>query len=92
MEHQNYFIEICRFSAVALYTNYYLIINGIDKLSDQVFNALKASVGNLNESHDDVHKLVIFKRLEFMTAYLACFICSNFVPFIKSVYYHLARK
>lgn len=23
-------------SAVALYTNYYLIINGIDKLSDQV--------------------------------------------------------
>ena len=64
-------------SAVALYTNYYLIINGIDKLSDQVFNALKASVGNLNESHDDAHKLVIFKRLEFMTAYLACFICSN---------------
>lgn len=73
--------------AVGLYSNYYLVMTAINRLSDQLFNSLKATVGNLNELASKEEKIEVFKKLEFITAWLAYYISINLLvlinPFIE---------
>jgi len=62
-------------TAVGLYSNYYLIINSIQGISGQIFSALTASVGNLVSLETAEKKVDIFKKLNFLTAWLAFYIC-----------------
>lgn len=70
-------------TAVGLFSNYYLLINAVIRLSDQVFNSLKASVGNLNEMASNEKKLEVFHQLFFITGTLAYIISLNIYFFIN---------
>lgn len=51
--------------AVGLYSNYLLIINALDAISNQVFNSITASAGNLCVSSDKEQSNKIFKAILF---------------------------
>jgi len=70
-------------TAVGFFSNYYLLINAVMRLSDQVFNSLKASVGNLNALADNDRKLDVFHQLFFITGTLAYIISLNLYFFIN---------
>lgn len=77
-------------AAVGLYANYYLITDALNKIIDQVFNSVVASVGNLNASaaENDKGKLEkTFDRIFFLTAWIygfcACCLWVLFNPFIS---------
>lgn len=70
-------------TAVGFFSNYYLLINAVMRLSDQVFNSLKASVGNLNALADNDRKLDVFHQLFFITGTLAYIISLNMYFFIN---------
>lgn len=48
---------------VALYGNYIIIITGITRVSQAMFNAMGASIGNLVAEADDDHIFVVFREL-----------------------------
>ena len=50
---------------VGIYSNYVMIINMINTFMRQIFNALTASVGNLNATDDKEKSYEIYKRLLF---------------------------
>lgn len=64
---------------VGLYSNYTMIINMIKSLISSVFNALTASVGNLNAEDNKEYLYVVFNRLNFINFWLYgfLFICIN---------------
>lgn len=70
-------------AAVGLYSNYYLIINSIQRISFQMFDSLTASVGNLNTLETQEKKVEVFKKLEFMTAWLAFYTSIGFYVFLN---------
>lgn len=75
--------------AVGLYSNYYLIIDGLNRIIGQVFSSIVASVGNLNASDmSDGHKKLelVFERVFFLNFWIYGFCCCClwvlFNPFI----------
>lgn len=46
-----------------LASNYTLLVNTLDTLIKQIFNAITASVGNLNASNDKAHQYAFFRAL-----------------------------
>lgn len=72
---------------VGIYSNYTMIVNSINSILNQVFNALTASVGNLNAG-DDVEKKEFMYHILLFTAfwlYGFCTICLYVLinPFIE---------
>lgn len=61
--------------SVGIYSNYTLIINGIKSLFSQVFNSVTSSVGNLLIEKKYDKSLEIYKNIQFINFWLACF-CS----------------
>lgn len=76
--------------AVGLYSNYYLIIDALNKVISQVFNSVTASVGNLNASETAADRAKLertFERLLFMNFWIygfcSCCLWVLFNPFIS---------
>ena len=72
---------------VGLYSNYYLIINGINVVLSQVFTSMMASVGNLCATSNTEKQEEVFKSMFFLNfwMYSFCSICFLFLinPFIS---------
>lgn len=72
---------------VGLYSNYYLLINGINVILSQVFTSMMASVGNLCVTSDSEKQENVFKSMFFLNywMYSFCSICFLFLvnPFIS---------
>ena len=64
-------------TAVGLYSNYYMIINGIELITNQIFDAIVASVGNLGASEGKEKIKSIFNKVFFMNFWIFsfCAIC-----------------
>lgn len=75
---------------VGLYSNYYLVIYGLTSLLSQIFNSVKASVGNLLVLEDNNKTYDVFKKLNYFNflIYSLCGICFCLAvqPFIKFSY------
>ncbi|WP_293717970.1 hypothetical protein [uncultured Phascolarctobacterium sp.] len=61
-------------AAVGIYSNYWLIINAVHGILSKMFEALTSSIGNLAVLETEEKKTQIFKTLEFITAWTACYI------------------
>ena len=61
--------------AVGIYSNYFLIIQALETITGQIFNAITASVGNLNATQDKNHVKTVFNRTLFMNFWVFSF-CS----------------
>ncbi len=55
---------------VGYYSNYNMIVYSIMRFTGILFNAVKASVGNLNASDDKEKKINIFNRLSFLVDWI----------------------
>ncbi len=68
------------------YVNYILIVNAVGTFINIVFNALTASVGNLCTTADETYQYRVFRRVSYVSNFLAvfCFTCyvGLFTPFI----------
>ena len=62
-------------STVGIFSNYYLIITAINNVVGQVFSSLTASIGNLNTTAEMKEKVLAFRIIEFLAAWLSCYIC-----------------
>lgn len=64
---------------VGLYSNYTMIVNMIKSMIASLFNALTASVGNLNAEENKEHLFIVFTRLNFINywVYGVLFVCIN---------------
>lgn len=60
-------------TAVGVYSNYYMIINALTIIYNQIYNSILASVGNLCVNADKAKKNIVFKKLDFLTFWLYCF-------------------
>ena len=73
-------------TAVGLYSNYYLVIYALTLITDQLYNSVKSSIGNLYAIEDSNKSYDIFKKLDFLTFWIsACCTCcmiSLYNPFI----------
>lgn len=75
---------------VGLYSNYYLVTFGASSLLSQIFNSVKASVGNLLVLSDEDKSFGVFKKLNFVnfalySLFAVCF-CLAIQPFIYFSY------
>lgn len=52
---------------VGIYSNYLLIITAIRRFLSKIYNAIKASVGDLHAHEDIDHELFVFKAVNFFT-------------------------
>lgn len=73
-----------------IYSNYLLIINMLNSILGQVFNAATASVGNLMATEENMQKKVIFYRLSYLQFYIytflsVCLLCL-FQPMITVIF------
>lgn len=60
--------------SVGYYSNYNIIIYSITRFINIIFNAIKASVGNLNAGEDKEKQLRIFYQIDFFSSWLYGFI------------------
>lgn len=58
---------------VAIYSNYYLIINAVNTVLMQVFNSITASVGNLNVTENKKKLTDIFEKIFFVNFWIYSF-------------------
>lgn len=58
-------------STVGLYSNYYMIINAISTIVNQIFTSFKASIGNLLVNSDYNKNYDVFRKLQFMNFWFA---------------------
>ena len=58
---------------VGLYSNYYMIIDAIEKLFGQVIRAITPSVGNMLVKESSEKSFEIFKRVRFLNFWIATF-------------------
>lgn len=58
-------------SYVGLYSNYYMIINALTTIINQIFSAFKASIGNLLVTSDNEKTYSVYKKLQFLNFWLA---------------------
>lgn len=80
----SYFISAV---AVGLYSNYIMIIGGLNSVYMQLLSSLTASIGNLGVSADTKQVLTVFKRLNFAVSWIYGFstVCLTVLlnPFIE---------
>lgn len=55
---------------VALYANYFLIVNGINMLFSQIFSALVGSVGHMLSREKKEYSFIVVKRMFFLDAWI----------------------
>lgn len=60
---------------VALYSNYYLIINSVNIITNQIFSAVTASIGNLNALESNEKCYDIYNNMLFISFWISGF-CS----------------
>lgn len=74
-------------TAVGLYSNYYLVIYALTLITDQIYNSVKSSIGNLYAVENSKKSYDIFKKLDFLTFWISCFSTVSLItlynPFIK---------
>ena len=58
--------------AVGIYSNYYLIINSVKVIINQIFVAITASVGNLNATETVEKSFSVYKVLTFANFWIIC--------------------
>lgn len=58
-------------STVGLYSNYYMIINAISTIINQIFSSFKASIGNLLVTSDAGKNYEVFRKLQFINFWFA---------------------
>ena len=72
---------------VGLYSNYYMIINSISVIINNMFSSIIGSVGNLLATENASKKYEVFKRVDFLNLWIAIVtaMCLYFliIPFIK---------
>lgn len=56
--------------ATGIVSNYLLITNMLTSLTNQIFNSLSASLGNLNAESDNEHKYTVFKSLNLINFWI----------------------
>ena len=56
--------------ATGIVSNYSLITNMLTSLTNQIFNSLSASLGNLNAKSDNEHKYTVFKSLNLINFWI----------------------
>lgn len=61
--------------SVGLYSNYYMVINGLEIITNQIFDAIVASVGNLGVSESKEKIKSVFNKVFFMNFWIFSF-CS----------------
>lgn len=69
------------------YSNYMLIVSGVNTFINLIFNSVTASVGNLCVGRDDYAKYAVYKRINYLANFLAvfaftCYLCL-FNPFME---------
>lgn len=73
--------------SVGLLSCYKLITSNVDRLFGQIFESMRASVGNLAVSADEHHQNVVFDRMCFLSFIIGNFICcatfNLITPFIN---------
>jgi len=71
---------------VGLYSNYLLIRNSLDMVTNLIYQSITPSIGNLNIEAEDKYKLTVFNRLFFLTAWVFGFCATGLIclynPFI----------
>jgi O-antigen/teichoic acid export membrane protein len=70
-------------SAVAFYSNYYLVVNGVTTLMSQFFGGFTASIGNLITEKDRKKTLNIFFQLLYLELFIGVSIFSTFLFLIN---------
>lgn len=65
-------------SAIAVYSNYFLVISAVNNLANQFFSSLIAGIGNLIALESSQKKADIFKVIEFIVAWQAMIVCCGF--------------
>ncbi len=74
-------------ATVGIYSNYLMIIGFLNKFSSMIFNASRASIGNLNVTEDRNSNYCVFNQLYLLTTWMFGFISisllSLFNPFIQ---------
>lgn len=72
---------------VGLYSNYLMVVNGVNSVIHQLFHTLTASVGNLGATEDTAHAVAVFRRANFAAGWIYGFatICLTLLlnPFIE---------
>lgn len=63
-------------SVVGLYSNYYLIINSVKTVFDQVISSTTASVGNLLATENKDKQFEVFKKIRFLNFWISTFASS----------------
>ena len=58
-------------STVGLYSNYYMIINAISTIVNQIFSSFKASIGNLLVTSNAEKNYDVFRKLQFVNFWFA---------------------
>ena len=62
--------------SVGLYSNYLLVINGINSLFSQMFSSVTASVGNLLVENNNEKSFSVYKKIRFLNFWINTF-CSS---------------
>lgn len=73
--------------SVGLYSNYYLIINSVQTITNQIIDATTPSIGNMLVTESKERHFIVFKRMRFLNFWIACFcglcIFALMEPFVK---------
>lgn len=70
-------------TAVGLYSNYVLIINGISSVISQGFNALIASFGNLAVSENKTKQVEVFYKYLYIVSIITFVVSSTFLTVVQ---------
>lgn len=62
-------------AVVGLYSNYYIILMAINTIFNKFFEAITASIGNLMITKESKNKIEIFKKMQFLLAFLTSIVC-----------------
>lgn len=65
-------------SAIAVYSNYFLVISAVNNLANQFFASITAGIGNLIVLESSQKKAYIFKVIEFIVAWQAMIVSCSF--------------
>ena len=60
-------------ATVGIYSNYYMIINAISTIVNQIFSSFKASIGNLLVTSNAEKNYDVFRKLQFINFWFAMF-------------------